>query len=381
VLTKADFGPLSVGVLLANNSITPIGEIGYDQYDSTAYEASGGIVDVPLSITGPIPDGTLVVLSQGVVALQEQQLSAQTDSRGIYLDQGATASIDITVYDRGVPSPNANVLVARYGSPYQLPPLYGNLALIPVGPTAPTGPIDPYLYGPTAYGVTGPAEQVVNFDSGNIQQVYSPPSGPTAEVTTVQAGANGVASLALSAQTPGFMVLGFFPYASGASAPAPPSNLYPFSSSSMTGASGPFAQNIDNWFYTTVRVLPFDDDLPQMFCDLWNSTHDEDQVWDFIYSPTTASGGILYLYDQIFSVMLEYVNLGDRAAVEHEIVPIWIMIAPTSAEEGSNVMPITRDLSAGKRLVLQLWIYLVANGYPAGITLTPSSINGWSPIT
>jgi hypothetical protein len=381
-LTKADLGPLSVGVLLSNNSVTTLGEIGYDSYDVTAYEASAGIVDVPLSMTGAVPEGALVVQSQNTIVLQEQIYSAQTDTRGIYLDQGMTASIGVSIYERGAPSPNAQLLVARYGSPYQLPPLYGNLNLIPVGPTAPADPISPTAFGPTAYGATGPAEQVVNFTNGTISQMYAPPSGPTSEVTTLTANGDGVATLGVSAQTPGFMVLGFFPYAPGATiAPALPSNLNPFSVQAPLSPTGPYAQNIDNWFYTTVRVLPFDDDLPQTFCDLWNTTHDENQAWEFIYSPTSPSGGILYLYDMIFSVMLEYVNLGERAAVEHEIVPIWIMIAADSAAEGSNVMPITRDMSAGKRLVLQLWIYLVANGYPTDITLTPQSIDGWSPIT
>lgn len=369
VLTKADFGPLSVGLMLGGGSIMPLGEIGYDQYGMTAYETTAGIIDLklPASVSGPLPDGTLVIQSQGLNALQEQILSAETDTRGIYLDEGESTTFDITVCQRGVPAPNANVVVARYGSPYQVPANYGALSIVPVGPTAPTGPT-----GATA--PPAPAEQVVDFTNGTISNVVT--GGVTTEVTTVTANGEGVATVGVSAQTPGFMVLGFFPYPAGATVPPPiASSLNP------AGPSGPFNTTINNWYYTTVRVLPFDNALPQQFCDLWNSTHDQDQAWDFIYSPTSPSGGILYLYDMIFSVMLKYVQLGNRQAVESEIIPIWAQLSPPSSSEYSYLMPITRDLSAGKRLVIQLWIYLVANGYPTSPPLTVNSIDGWSPIT
>jgi hypothetical protein len=127
-------------------------------------------------------------------------------------------------------------------------------------------------------------------------------------------------------------------------------------------------------------VLPFDDGVPQAFVDLWNSTHDPNQAWSFIYQPTLSGGGILYLYDMLFSVMLEHVDLGSKTAVEANIGPIWSVIAPDSASEGSWIMPITRDLSAGKRLALQLWIYLAANGYNVP-NLTMTAIDGWGGPT
>ncbi len=368
-LTKADFGPLSIGLLLANGSITPLGEIGYDQYGMTAYEASAGIVDVPFSLSGPVPEGVLVVQAQNQIALQEQVFSAQTDSRGIYLDEGAQTTFDVAVWEYGVPSPGANVIIARYGPSYQLPQNYGDLSIVPAGPTAPTGPT-----GATA--PPAPPEQVVDFTTGSVTNVVT--GGVTTEITTVTADGNGIATVGLSAQTPGFMVLGFFPYAAGATAaPLPSAALNP------QGPTGPppYNTNINNWYYATVRVLPFDSDLPQQFCDLWNNGNNQDAVWNFIYFPTSPGGGILYLYDMVFSVMLEHLQLGNRTAMENAINSLWTMISPNSASEGSWVMPITRDLSAGKRLVLQLWIYLVANGYPSSPPLTVNSIDGWTPIT
>ena len=66
----------------------------------------------------------------------------------------------------------------------------------------------------------------------------------------------------------------------------------------------------------TVRVLPFDSEVPARFIALWNATHDPAQAWNFVYNQ------ILYVYDMLFSVMLQYVNLGDRAAVEAAAGPI-----------------------------------------------------------
>jgi hypothetical protein len=65
----------------------------------------------------------------------------------------------------------------------------------------------------------------------------------------------------------------------------------------------------------------------------------------------------------IFSVMLKYVNLGSRDAVEASADPISALIAKDMAAESTFAMPITRDLSDGKRLALQLWLYLVKNKY------------------
>jgi hypothetical protein len=136
-------------------------------------------------------------------------------------------------------------------------------------------------------------------------------------------------------------VLGLFPFAAGSSLPQPPAALFP---------PGPA-------FYATVRVLPFDSTVPGEFIDLWNSTHDPAQAWTFVYN------NILYIYDMIFSVMLKYINLGSRDAVEKSTAAIAALIAKDAAVESTMAMPITRDLSAGKRTTLQLWLYLVDNQY------------------
>ena len=110
-------------------------------------------------------------------------------------------------------------------------------------------------------------------------------------------------------------------------------------------------------FYVTVRVLPFDDTLPQEFIELWNSTHDSTKAWNFVYHR------ILYVYDMIFSVMLNFVNLGSQTAFDNSAAAIKSLIEKSRAEESTSAMPVTRDLSEGKRIVLQLYLYLVAQKF------------------
>jgi len=65
----------------------------------------------------------------------------------------------------------------------------------------------------------------------------------------------------------------------------------------------------------------------------------------------------------LFSVMLEYVNLGDQRAVESAAAAIGRVTSPALLPESTTAMPIARDMSSGKRAALQLWLFLVAHGY------------------
>jgi len=337
-LTKTDFGPLSLGVVGSDGSFTQIVEIDYPQYQQAAYEASAGIIDIPFPDPGTgslLQSGTIGIQVQGQTALLEQAYTAQTDTRGIYLDENGQTQFDITVCQMGALSPNTNVLIAKYDQ---------NLSLIPSGQT-----------------------QFVDFTNGNQTTVTV--GGVTREVTIVTADENAIATVGIEAQSPGFPVLAFFPY-SGDTLPQPPVSLL--------GAAGPI---ITYAFYTTVRVLPFDDLVPQEFVNLWNSTQDPTQAWAFIYglTPDTISSALLYLYDMLFSVMLEYVDLGNQQAVEQNIKSIWSAISQEAAAVSTYAMPITRDMSAGKRLTLQLWIYLAANNYNVPNLNVDSIPAGWSP--
>ncbi|HEY6802017.1 MAG TPA: hypothetical protein VI306_00430 [Pyrinomonadaceae bacterium] len=327
-LTKTNFGPLSLGVV-TNGAFTQIVEIDYSQYAAPPYTASAGIIDIPFPNSNTqqlLENGSLAIQVQGQTALLEQQYTAQTDTRTVYLDQNGQADFNITACLMGTPAP-ANVLIAKYDQ---------NLALIPSSQT-----------------------QYVNFTDGTQSTITV--NGITTDVTVVVAGSNGIATAGIEAQSPGFPVLAFFPY-SGDTLPQPPVSLL--------GAAGPL---ITYAFYTTVRVLPFDDAVPGQFVDLWNSSGNQTEAWNFIYND------ILYVYDMLFSVMLEFVDLGSQQAVEQNLAGIWSLISEEAFAESTYAMPITRDLSAGKRLTLQLWIYLVANNYNVPNFNVNSIPAGWSP--
>ncbi len=335
-LTKANFGVLCLGTE-ANGAFTPIAEIGYEHYQKAAYEGRAGIVDIPFrspEVARQLRDGLLAIQVQGqsiaasapdvrdpqhakvatvtegpLIALAEQGggYYAQTGSRGIYLDEGEEQTFQIDVLNRGAAAAGARVLLAKYDN---------NLNLIPL--------ILP---------------QFIKFMNGH-QQAIEVRGAPTL-VTVVTADDYGVATVVIRSQAPGFPVLAFFPFAAGAALPQPPATLFP---------PGPA-------FYTTIRVLPFDTGVPGQFIDLWNSTHDPEQAWTFLYHQ------VLYIYDMLFNVMLEFVNLGSREDVEKHASTILALVSKQAAAESTHAMPITRDMSAGKRKTLQLWIYLVQHKY------------------
>ncbi len=345
-LVKADFGTLTLGTV-SSGVFAPITGIDYAQYERSAYEAKAGIVDIPFPNPGTaeqLRSGQLAIQVQGqsisstlprnpghataaasvegpLIALTEQTYAAQTDSRGIYLDEGESREFQVSVFQAGAPAPGASVMVAKFDS---------GLNLIPT--TLP---------------------QFVNFTNGQQQIVMA--GGTPTSVTVVTADQTGIATVAIAAQSAGFPVLGFFPFATGQPLPQLPAALFP---------PGPA-------FYATVRVLPYDASVPGQFIDLWNSTHDPAQAWTFVYN------NILYVYDMIFSIMLKYINLGSRDAVEKSADAIASLIAKEVAAESTMAMPITRDLSDGKRTALQLWLYLVNNNYQvATLSLTDLANNG-----
>ena len=87
---KLTFGPLTVGVLSGSN-FTPIATIQYAQYQQYAYEASAGYYRYPVS---RLRHGRTSAKRQPLryrrrvrLALLEQIYTAETDTRGIYLDQ------------------------------------------------------------------------------------------------------------------------------------------------------------------------------------------------------------------------------------------------------------------------------------------------------
>jgi hypothetical protein len=336
---KVDFKDIDIGVVSPNNSYTKLATLTSASYAQANYENAGGIVDLPINSqqASLLKDGQIVFLAQpGVwvatadsqgnlqpsktqVILAETPLTAQTDSRGIYLNEGESSSFQISVKNRGKPAAGASVLIVKYNPPDATS---STVNAIPAG-----------------------ALQVVNITNGQPIVVTVTPDGEQPIQTNAaifQADGNGMVNVSIQAAGPGFPVLVFYPYLSGQPVPQ---------------ATGSFDE-VGTAMFTTIRVLSYDDAFVDQFVKLWNSNYDPAQAWNFVYS------NILYLYDMIFPVMLRFVPLGDRTRVEAAIDQVLTLISPKYFPESTLAMPITRDLSRGKRAVLELWGGLVKRGYP-----------------
>src|ERR1700685_666411 len=345
---KANFKTITIGVM-NNNTFTPIGTLPYTAsptanftaYDTASYEQGGGIVDVPFNpnLADAIRNGVLAFQVDPTVwvaeplntnpptykqvatrtVMIETPLVAQTDQRGLYLNEGEQAEFQVSIKAKGKPAAGAMMRMVKY-----IPDSVSATANLPPIPTS--------------------ANQVVNITSGQSAPISIGVNGNsiTTMATTVQADANGMVTVKVAAAGSGFPVIVFYPYAVGSTPPAP----MPAFSEALTS------------MFTTIRVLPYNDQFVDQFVQLWNSSYDPVKAWNFVYN------NVLYLYDMIYPVMLKFVPLGDRRRVEAAIDQVLALVAPSYFPESTLAMPITRDLSRGARTVIELWGGLVKKNYP-----------------
>jgi hypothetical protein len=333
---KTDFKDIAIGV--ANvGGFTQVATLPYAKYNRAAYENGGGIVDLP---TDPaqaklIRDNPLVFqapsawVAKGVrdadghlvfeqvnttVVMTEQLLTAQTNSRGIYLNEVEKTSFQISIKNKGLAAAGANVLIVKYNPPDAE---FGPVVLIPAD-----------------------QPQVVNVRNG--QQIVLTVDKIKTNATVLQAGKDGMVTVEVEAANPGFPVLVFYPYLTGQAQPKPTAAF----------------NEVGTAMFATIRVLSFDDAIVDKFVAVWNKNYDPVAAWNFVYD------NILSLYDMIFPVMLKFVPLGERQRVEAAIDQVLALVAPDYFDESTLAMPITRDLSRGKRAVLELWGGLVKKNYP-----------------
>jgi hypothetical protein len=140
---------------------------------------------------------------------------------------------------------------------------------------------------------------------------------------------DGTAQLKIRGATPGFRHLSFLAFTGPR--PTPPPRL-----------------GLGTGQFTSVRTLPFDDALEA-------ATADQALTWEFVYA------NVLQTYDAIAPRMSVILDLGDRDAVQTFARRLKDV---TAAElfESSRYMPVTRDLSRGKRILLQRFCDLALAG-------------------
>jgi hypothetical protein len=340
---RYDYGTVDVGVRLPSGAFNLIGSFGYDQYDKAAYSAKGGLVDVPFQpgVTQDLiqqwlqqDNGLLALRTQGQILSLEAPLTAQTDNRGVYIDQSQSQQIQLQVrYKNALPPAGTYVQVAQY-FPWMLE------------------------LGSSSWSLFGATPPPTSQDPGPVCNAL--PASPYLRIANpfVPVDAQGNAAVGIASQAPGFPILAFYPLLSGQGASYPVNVGFAF--------SAPGVPTIGSSFYSVARVLPFDDGLLSEFVDCWNGTgsyagqpkYNRLQAWHFIY------GKILYVYDMIFPVMDQFMPLGNLPRVEGAIDQLMMMITADMEVASTLYMPVTRDLSAGKRRVLETWGSLVVRKYP-----------------
>lgn len=341
--TNFNVGPISFGIANGNNFFA-ISTLPYDGgYDAATYTSCSGIYDLAfiegvtreqvqeaLSLTG----STLALQAgspSNTLTCQEYYWTADTDQRGIYIDERETVAVNVQVRYRGlVPPPGTQILLSQY---YAWPPQVGSGMMVLGGTLPPANAGYPVPDEPPPLNVT--------FADGEI----------------IPVDANGNAVVNVSSLNPGFPIVVLYPFGPDEQTPVPEGTIQ---------FGGPYpAYTIPFAPYFVCRVLPFDDGLYFQFAECWNATgpyqgqpqFNRMQAWNFIYS------NILYLYDMLYPVMDRFMPLGNLDDVEKKITQLMEMIS-TNMLDSTLYMPVTRELSAGKRLVLEVWGYLVSNGYP-----------------
>jgi hypothetical protein len=338
--TKFDYGSFDVGAQMPDGSFNVIGSFGSNQYDQSAYEANGGLVDVPFAsgvtasdVTQWAAKGLLALRNQGQIVSLELPLTVQTDDRGIYLDECRVQTITLQVLYKGEPAPaGTQVALAQY---YPWPLIVATGEWVLFGTTPPSGGDGPFC------NVT-PAQPYLSFPGGN----------------TVTLGSNGTATVKITPQAAGFPIVAFYPYLAGAPAP----QIQPQVTFSFVNYG---TYTIGTAFFTTVRALPFDNALVEQFVDCWNATgsytgqpqYNEDAIWQFIYN------NIFYIYDMLYPAMDQIIPLGNQQKVQANIGVILQRISETIVDT-TGFMPVTREMSAAKRLILDTWGGLVLDNFP-----------------
>jgi hypothetical protein len=338
--TKFDYGDFDLGAQMPDGTFNVIGSFGFDQYDQSAYEANGGIVDVPFATgvteedaTQWCADGLLALRNQGTVVSLEAPLTVQTDDRGVYVDECRVQTITLQVLYKGEPAPSGTkVALAQY---YPWPLLVSTGQWVLFGTQPPSGGDGPFC------NVT-PAQPYLTFPDG--------------DVTTV--GSNGTATLQIAPQAAGFPIVAYYPYLASQTPPTPQAQV-------TFGFSNYQTYTIGTAYFTAVRALPFDNALVSQFVDCWNGTgsyagqpkYSESAAWQFIYS------NIFYVYDMLYPAMDQIIPLGNQQAVQSNIGAILERISEAVVDT-TGFMPVTREMSAAKRLILEAWGGLINAGFP-----------------
>lgn len=123
-VTKLDLGPLGVFAKAPDGDVA-LGTLDYAAYDTAAYEATSGIVTLPLEPTQAAAADTSDLelrSADGSAVLTEQPLTVTADPPNVYLEEGEQTSVSLRTFLRGRP-PDAPVSVTMVELGGPLPPV------------------------------------------------------------------------------------------------------------------------------------------------------------------------------------------------------------------------------------------------------------------
>jgi hypothetical protein len=249
--------------------------------------------------------------------------------------------IEPSAYDKGVYEANAGIVDLDVSGHPDVAALLAD-GLLSVRADAPAGPV--VLLAERELGASSD-DCNVYLDEGDtrtlairVRQRGEPPSGAlsvavatylqqpegivfSGEMTVLPVGADGTASFTIRAQEPGYRHYRFAAFA-GNTVPTPPAAL-----------------RIGTADFASVRTLPFDDALEA-------ATPDEGLTFDFVYTTILSS------YDAIAPRMTNILDIADAAAVRTFARRI-LEVTDPDLFESRRYMPVTRDLSRGRRTLLR----------------------------
>jgi hypothetical protein len=166
------------------------------------------------------------------------------------------------------------------------------------------------------------------------------------DMTVLPVSDDGTASFPVRGEQAGYRHLGYTVF-DGGDIPVPPATL-PIATAD----------------FTSVRTLPFDDELEA-------ATPDEALTFDFVYA------NILSTYDAIAPRMSNILDLASAAAVRTFARRILEVVDP-ALFESSRYMPVTRDLSRGRRTLLRRFCTLRLTS-PAPTGMPPDAARPVAP--
>jgi hypothetical protein len=342
-LTKVDFGPMQLALAPSDGTgpAKPFAQIEYGGgYDKDAYVATAGVVDIPASqflvpLTVAELEQQIVVTFPGSqpqtpqVGLQEAVYTAETDDRGVYVDEPGMPwspperSLTVQVrYLGGKPPRGTQLRIAQYAPS---PPGFGEGLWQLVSETAGSASQTPYLQ-------LHAGADVIDGAYTTVPVPYADDGLPYATV-----------SLAVSAIRSGPPVLAFTPLAPSAPADGPAPVI-------------PFPALIQQ-FFANVRVLPFHNAMAVAFENWLRAGPSVDLVSQRVFDSVFRTFFVMYPAMRFIRDPLQFQAWRGRICA----------VTDPARFERASYMPVMRSTSAGQRRMLELW-----SAYLDGAMPTPA---------